>query len=96
MISVEKHLNQDKFWRIINLIIIGMANKPQNDFFLKQKFVNADFTVILFTGGQSQNAILYFAFVTFISSLFLSDPGVPGVRSMGPVVSHKLREVVQT
>ena len=21
---------------------------------------------------------------------FLSDPGVPGVRSMGPVVSHKL------
>ena len=27
-------------------------------------------------------------------TLFLSDPGVPGVRSMGPVVSHKLREVV--
>ena len=23
---------------------------------------------------------------------FLSDPGVPGVRSMGPVVSHKLTE----
>ena len=24
--------------------------------------------------------------------VFLSDPGVPGVRSMGPVVSHKLSE----
>ena len=26
----------------------------------------------------------------------LSDPGVPGVRSMGPVVSHKLSYLVQT
>ena len=24
---------------------------------------------------------------------FLPDPGVPGVRSMGPVVTHSLREV---
>ena len=27
---------------------------------------------------------------------FLSDPGVPGVRSMGPVVSNWVREVLQT
>ena len=26
------------------------------------------------------------------SSLFLSDPGVPGVRSMGPVLSKSLTE----
>ena len=25
----------------------------------------------------------------FLKNHFLSDPGVPGVRSMGPVVSHK-------
>jgi len=25
---------------------------------------------------------------------FLSDPGVPGVRSMGPVVSHSVRGIV--
>ena len=25
-------------------------------------------------------------------SAFLSDPGIPGVRSMGPVVSNKLSE----
>ena len=31
-----------------------------------------------------------------ILSHFLSDPGVPGVRSMGPVVSHKLSYLVQT
>ena len=27
---------------------------------------------------------------------FLSDPGIPGVRSMGPSVCHSLREVVET
>ena len=27
-----------------------------------------------------------------IIKIFLSDPGVPGVRSMGPVVSHSLTE----
>ena len=28
--------------------------------------------------------------------LFLSDPGIPGVRSMDPSLCHSLREVVQT
>ena len=28
--------------------------------------------------------------------LFLLDPGVPGVRSMGPLLSHKLSYLVQT
>ena len=28
--------------------------------------------------------------------LFLSDPGVPGVRSMGPDVSNWLQDYVQT
>ena len=28
--------------------------------------------------------------------LFLSDPGIPGVRSMGPSVWNSLREVVET
>ena len=27
---------------------------------------------------------------------FLSDPGVPGVRSMGPDLSNSLREYVET
>ena len=29
-------------------------------------------------------------FLQFVLGRFLSDPGVPGVRSMGPVVSHSL------
>ena len=28
--------------------------------------------------------------------LFLSDPGVPGVRSMGPDVRHSVQDYVQT
>ena len=35
------------------------------------------------------------AFIVIII-LFLSDPGIPGVRSMGPDVRHKLRDVVLT
>ena len=31
-----------------------------------------------------------------IGGLFLSDPGVPGVRSMGPVLSQSLQDLVQT
>ena len=34
--------------------------------------------------------------VNIICVLFLSDPGVPVVRSMGPVLCHSLRNILQT
>ena len=35
--------------------------------------------------------LIYFSYISY-TGWFLSDPGVPGVRSMGPVVSHSLTE----
>ena len=46
------------------------------------------------SGGSIRNIIRFLGGIHKI--LFLSDPGVPGVRSMGPVVSHKLSYLVQT
>ena len=48
--------------------------------------------------------VTYLTYVTYITyhlllfftPTFLSDPGVPGVRSMGPDVSKSLREYVET
>ena len=34
--------------------------------------------------------------ICLFSEKFLSDPGIPGVRSMGPSVSNSLRDVVET
>ena len=39
---------------------------------------------------------LSFTFLIFLFFYFLSDPGVPGVRSMGPDVSNSVQDYVQT
>ena len=46
---------------------------------------------------HSLSIVEYVFYVASIISLFfLSDPGVPGVRSMGPDVSHSLTDVFET
>ena len=37
--------------------------------------------------------IVYVYVIVFV---FLSDPGVPGVRSMGPDVTHSVQDYVET
>ena len=34
--------------------------------------------------------------MSFLHGLFLSDPGIPGVRSMGPSLSHSQANVCET
>ena len=56
------------------------------------------------TGLSMQMAVSSFQLNNFLKSssdtelqmLFLSDPGIPGVQSMGPGLSNRLREVLQT
>ena len=42
--------------------------------------------------SRQGTAIVIFAMLHASLMPFLSDPGVPGVRSMGPVLSHSLTE----
>ena len=49
------------------------------------------FGPFLVGGGWIEDAF-FFKFCL----LFLSDPGVPGVRSMGPVVCNKLSDLFET
>ena len=46
--------------------------------------------------AQPTNPVYQNHNVIILETLFLSDPGVPGVRSMGLLVSNKLRHLLQT
>ena len=88
------------FW-----ILNGTEMLARSDFFVnlnrnrKQRisdssFCFCDITIRIFCDRQTDGrsaGIVYSRWRKRFLDQFLSDPGVPGVRSMGPVVSHWLR-----